>query len=150
MCDIEESSRKKLMAEIDSWADKGLRLIGFACRKGGSVEEREGYTWTGLVGLEDPIRDDVAESIKAAQHAGVKVKIITGDYSRTAERIASSIGLKTGKGRTLEGEEIEAMSDEELQSRVTETTVFARIRPQEKFRIVDALNKNKEVTAMIG
>lgn len=150
MCDIEEASRKKLMAEIDSWADKGLRLIGLACRKGGSVEEREGYTWTGLVGLEDPIRDDVAESIKAAQHAGVKVKIITGDYSRTAERIASSIGLKTGKGRTLEGEEIAAMSDEELQSRVTETTVFARIRPKEKYRIVNALNKNKEITAMIG
>lgn len=150
MCDISEASRKQLMAEIDSWADKGLRLIGLACRKGGSVEEREGYTWTGLVGLEDPIRDDVAESIKAAQHAGVKVKIITGDYSRTAERIASSIGLKTGKGRTLEGEEIEAMSDEELQSRVTETTVFARIRPKEKYRIVNALNKNKEITAMIG
>ncbi len=150
MCDMDEPTRAKLLGEIDSCADKGQRCLGFAYRKEGELEDRTGYTWTGLVGMEDPIRADVIESVKAAQHAGIQVKMITGDYRRTAERIAAGIGILTGEGRTLEGDEIDALSDAELQKRVAQTDVFARIRPQQKYRIVNALNENGEITSMIG
>ncbi len=76
--------------------------------------------------------------------------MITGDYRRTAERIAGSIGMLEQEGHTLEGEQIAALTDQQLQEQVKKTSVFARIRPQDKFRIVRALQANGEVTAMIG
>ncbi len=150
MCELDEADRTQKLREIDEWADKGLRLLGFAYKPEGLIEDRTGFIWTGLVGVEDPIRSDVLEAVKSAQHAGIQVKMITGDYRKTAERIAASIGILQGIDRTLEGDEIDALSDEELQKRVAVTDVFARIRPQQKFRIVNALNDNGEITSMIG
>jgi len=103
--------------------------------------------------MEDPIREDVVDSIRAARNAKIQVKMITGDYRRTAEQNAMSIGLLEGAGMagsTLEGEQIAAMSDAELRDKVPAVSVFARIRPQEKFRIINALQENGEITAMIG
>ena len=124
--------------------------MGLACRPLGSLEDHSGYAWIGLIAMEDPIREGVREAVSLAQRAGIQVKMITGDYRRTAERIACNIGLlKAGEG-TLEGEELERMSDEELRERVRTTAVFARIRPQDKLRIVRALQAGGEITAMIG
>ena len=86
-------SGERLLAQVDEWAGEGLRLLGLAYRSGGSLEDYSGYTWLGLLGMEDPVREGVVEAIQVAQHAGIQVKMITGDYRRTAERIASSIGL---------------------------------------------------------
>jgi P-type Ca2+ transporter type 2C len=100
--------------------------------------------------MEDPVREGVVEAIRVAQKAGIQVKMITGDYLKTAEHIARSIGLMKEGEQSLEGPAVAALSDEELQERVRTTSVFARIRPQDKFRIVKALQANGEVTAMIG
>jgi Ca2+-transporting ATPase len=150
MCDVSIEEREHLLTQVDEWAGEGLRLLGLACRPGGIMEDYSGYTWLGLLGMEDPIREGVVEAIQVAQHAGIQVKVITGDYRRTAERIASSIGLLGQGGQTLDGAQIAALTDEQLRNQVQKTTVFSRIRPQDKFYIIRALQTNGEITAMIG
>lgn len=150
MCDLESAQRQQVLTLIDNWADQGLRLLGLAFRSGGSAADRQGYHWAGLVGMEDPIRDDVLASIQAARQAHIQVKMITGDYRRTAERIAAGIGLLRDDGATLEGQEIAGLTDEQLCDKVRETAVFTRIRPHDKYRIINALQANGEITAMIG
>jgi Ca2+-transporting ATPase len=150
MCEVSTEERVRLLGQVDEWAGEGLRLLGLAYRPGGVMENYTGYTWLGLLGMEDPVREGVVNAIQVAQHAGIQVKMITGDYQRTAERIASSIGLLQAGEHTLEGGKIAALSDEQLQEEVKQTAVFARIRPQDKLRIIRALQANGEVTAMIG
>ena len=150
MCSIDEALKRQVMEQIDNWAGQGLRLLGLAYRAEGTMDNRTGYVWAGLVGMLDPVRSDVADSINAACAAGIQVKMITGDYRKTAEKIASRIGLYKENDGTLEGEEIAAMSDEELRRKVSKTSIFARIRPHEKYRIINALQENGEVTAMLG
>ena len=150
MCDVCSDEREDLLAQVDEWAGAGLRLLGLACRPGGIMENYSGYTWLGLLGMEDPLRQGVMEAIQVAQHAGVQVKVITGDYRRTAERIASSIGLLQEGDQTLEGAQIDVMTDEQLLNQVKKTAVYSRIRSQDKFHIIRALQANGEITAMIG
>lgn len=152
MCQLKDAAATHVLELIDDWADDGLRLLGLAYRTGGLLDDHQGYHWAGLVGLEDPVRDDVILSIQAARRAGIAVKMITGDYRRTAERIAQRIGLiaDLSDELTLEGDTIAQLSEAELQQRVRQAVVFARIRPQDKFRIVTALQQDGEITAMIG
>lgn len=150
MCKLEKKEKERILAQVEAWAGDGLRLLGLAYREDGKLEDHSGYTWLGLLGMEDPLREQVQESIQIAQKAGIQVKMITGDYRITAERIARNIGLMHDGDEIIEGSQLEAMSDEELAERVKKTAIFARIRPHDKLRIVRALQSNKEVTAMIG
>ena len=150
MCQVTPEERQRILSQVDAWAGEGLRLLGLASRAGGALEDYTAYTWLGLLGMEDPVRQGVVEAIQVAQQAGIQVKMITGDYRRTAERIASSIGLMQAGDQALEGGQIAALTDEQLQEEVKHTAVFARIRPQDKFRIIRALQANGDVTAMIG
>jgi len=156
MCQVTPAERTRILAQVEQWAGEGLRLLGLACRPQGALEDRTGYTWVGLVAMEDPIREGVREAIAVARRAGIQVKMITGDYRRTAERIAASIGLPVDdvggvhQSRVLEGEELATLDDQQLQKRVGQTVVFSRIRPQDKLRIVRALQAQGEITAMIG
>jgi len=150
MCRLGKTEKNGIRSRVEEWAGEGLRLLGLAYRPDGPIEEHSGYTWLGLLGMEDPIRQGVQESIEVARRAGIQVKMITGDYRRTAERIARNIGLMQAGDEIIEGADLEAMSDETLQARVERTAIFSRIRPHDKLRIVRALQANKEVTAMIG
>jgi Ca2+-transporting ATPase len=155
MCDLPSGERERLLALADAWAGEGLRLIGLASRPKGDLGEHAGYEWAGLVAMEDPIRAGVKESIEIARDAGIRVKMITGDYRKTAERIARSVGMIAGDGAAegdavLDGSELEALDDDALAGRVGRTAVFARIRPHDKLRIVRALQANGEITAMVG
>lgn len=150
MCQIAEAERNQILAQVDTWAGDGLRLLGLAYRPMGKLDDYSGYTWAGLVGMQDPIRDGVQEAINIAQKAGIQVKMITGDYRRTAETIARTIGLMQPEDRSLEGKELAAMSDQQLQEQVKQVSVYSRIRPQDKLRIVRALQTNGDITAMIG
>jgi Ca2+-transporting ATPase len=150
MCNVSPEMREDLLAQVDDWAGEGLRLLGLAFRSGGVMDDYTGYNWLGLLGMEDPLRQGVVEAIQVAQHAGIQVKVITGDYRRTAERIASNIGLLKEGNQTLEGAQIAAMTEGQLREQVQETAVFSRIRPQDKFYIIRALQDNGEITAMIG
>ena len=150
MCEMTKEAREQILVQVDEWAGEGLRLLGLACRSGGILENYAGYTWIGLLGIEDPVREGVPEAIQVAQHAGIQIKMITGDYRRTAEHIASNINLIQEGDQTIEGGQIADLSDEQVQEQVWKTAVFSRIRPQDKFRIVRALQANSQVTAMIG
>jgi Ca2+-transporting ATPase len=150
MCKVSKEDQNHILAQVDDWAGEGLRLLGLAYRHMGELDHYSGYTWVGLVGMQDPIRDGVHEAVKIAQKAGIQVKMITGDYRKTAENIARSIGLMQPEDRSLEGAELAAMSDLQLQQEVKQVAVFSRIRPQDKLRIVRALQTNGEITAMVG
>ncbi|MCL4251094.1 MAG: HAD-IC family P-type ATPase [Anaerolineae bacterium] len=150
MCAVTAEDQSRYLTQADEWAGEGLRLLGLAYRRDGEMNNYTGYTWVGLLGMEDPVREGVPAAIQVAQHAGIQVKMITGDYRRTAEKIASNIGLMKDGDQTLEGAQIAGLTDDQLQECVKKTAVFARIRPQDKFRIVRALQTNGEIAAMIG
>ncbi len=165
MCTVAESQRQRILAMVDEWADDGLRLLGLAYRPLGRLDDHNGYIWAGLVGMQDPVREGVAEAVQVAHEAGIQVKMITGDYRRTAEHIARDIGI-TGsiKGAVLgdvavedaatdgvmEGEDLQKLDDDQFKERVAQAAVFSRIRPQDKLRIVKALQAGGGITAMIG
>jgi len=150
MCQITPEEGAHITAQVEQWAGEGLRLIGLAYRPHKPLEDHSGYTWVGLVAMEDPIREGVREAVEVAYRAGIQVKMITGDYRLTAERIARNIGLIANGDQILEGRELATLDDQQLQERVSETVIFSRIRPQDKLRIVRALQARGEVTAMIG
>jgi Ca2+-transporting ATPase len=150
MCKVTEAERAEILAKVDSWAGEGLRLLGLAYRSMGALENHAGYTWLGLLGMEDPIRDGVVDSIRVAHEAGIHVKMITGDYRKTAEKIARTIGLMEQNEEIVEGDALAELTDEQLRKKVAGTAIFSRIRPHDKLRIVKALQESGEVTAMIG
>lgn len=119
------------------------------------VIERD-YIWTGMVGIIDPPRTEVRDSIAEAHRAGIRTIMITGDHPLTAARIASDLGIideqvaeRTGR-RALTGDQLDAMSDAEFQQAVTEVSVYARVAPEHKLRIVKALQSQGNIVAMTG
>jgi Ca2+-transporting ATPase len=150
MCDIDQGERQRILYQIDEWAGDGLRLLGFAYSTNGSVDDKTGFTWNGLVGMEDPVREGVLESVEVAQKAGIDIKMITGDYRLTAEHIARALGIFHDGAYIMEGQELSGIDNEELKERIADIAVFARIRPNDKLRIIRILEEKGEVTAMIG
>ncbi|MHB1317638.1 MAG: cation-translocating P-type ATPase [Anaerolineae bacterium] len=150
MCDMTAEDKASALALVDQWAGEGLRMLGLADRSHGNLEDHTGYRFVGLVAMQDPVREGVVEAVRVARRAGVRVAMITGDYVRTAENIALSTEIMQPGEHALEGAELAALTDEELQRRVGQTSVYARIRPQDKLRIVRALQANGDVTAMVG
>ncbi len=150
MCEIKPEEKARHLGLVDEWAGLGLRMIGLAVRPLGRLEDYRGYSWVGLLGLEDPVREGVVESVEVAHRAGIQVKMITGDYPKTAEHVARRIGLMQEGEGSLEGREVADLGDTELQALVRTTPVFARIRPHDKLRIIRALQAEGEITAMIG
>jgi Ca2+-transporting ATPase len=150
MCEVEAEEKARHLGLVDEWAGLGLRMIGLAFRPLGRLDDYRGYTWVGLLGLEDPVREGVVESVGLARRAGIQVKMITGDYPKTAEHVARRTGLMQEGESSLEGKDVADLGDPELQAQVRTTPVFARIRPHDKLRIIKALQANGEITAMIG
>jgi Ca2+-transporting ATPase len=150
MCDMRRDDKARILGMVETWASMGLRLIGLAFRRLGRLTDYRGYTWVGLLGLEDPIREGVVESVQVAHRAGIQVKMITGDYPKTAEHIARRLGLMVDGEKSLEGQEVARLPEAELQALVRTTAVFARIRPHDKLRIIRALQASGDITAMIG
>jgi Ca2+-transporting ATPase len=150
MCTVGSEENARLLGLADEWASLGLRLIGLAARPLGRLDDYHGYTWVGLLGLEDPVREGVVESVQVARQAGIQVKMITGDYPKTAEHIARRTGLMERGEGSLEGQDVARLSDDELRAKVRSIPVFSRIRPHDKLRIIKALQADGEITAMIG
>jgi len=140
---------------VETLAGEALRVIAFGYM---DVDESphklkcaalEGnLTFLGFVGMADPPREEVKKAIAQCAGAGISVKMITGDHKRTAEAIARE--LKLPEGRAVDGKELAAMSDEDLAAQIADISVFARIEPLHKLRIVNALKGNGEIVAMTG
>jgi Ca2+-transporting ATPase len=134
-----------------------LRVLGVAYKVVPEMPDLEDVAgieqnliFVGLVGMIDPPRVEVTPALKTASHAGIRTIMITGDYPNTARAIAESIGLLRPGHQVLTGSEINALTDEELARQVEHTDVFARVSPEHKLRIVEALRADGEVVAMTG
>ncbi|MFX0045866.1 MAG: cation-translocating P-type ATPase [Candidatus Hermodarchaeota archaeon] len=149
-CSLTPEEKRKIMAELEDWANSGLRLLALAYKRESIPEELSDFTWIGLVGIEDPVRPSVKDAIYLCRKAGIKVKIITGDYRGTAEKVASSLGLPVEPNQVLDGKQIEEMTDLQLSGVIEDVVIFYRVAPHQKLKIVSALQDRQEVVAMIG
>ncbi|HEX7712916.1 MAG TPA: cation-translocating P-type ATPase [Bacillota bacterium] len=154
LCHLEPSVREDLNEKVRRMADDGLRVLGVARASFQESQLPSGqhdfqFQFLGLVGLVDPVRATVPQAIQECYRAGIRVAMITGDYPGTAQSIAKEIGLAKPE-MVITGPEIEALSDEELQQRIAEVSIFARVVPEQKLRIVNALKARGEVVAMTG
>jgi Ca2+-transporting ATPase len=145
----ESKARGEIELEAGAMAKRGLRVLAIASKPKGGDPERA-LDLMGLVGMTDPPRPGVKESIASCRSAGIKVAMITGDHPDTASAIAREIGLLEAGGETLSGRELDALSDPALQARIDRVRVFARTSPEQKLRIVRAIKSCGHVVAMTG
>jgi len=150
LCDLRSLEKEKWAVEFDEWAHSGLKVLALAYKQGDKYKELMDFTWIGLVGIEDPIRPTVKDAVDLCRKAGIEVKIVTGDHQGTAEKVATTLGLNSEHSRIIEGKELEAMTQSELVKVVDGTSIFYRVAPHHKLKIVSALQSCGEVTAMIG
>ena len=154
ICHLDDKQRELLMKAIDSMAKEGLRVIGVARSAFSESSLPEGqhdfnFEFMGLIGLADPVRPAVKNAIQECYSAGIRVVMITGDYPVTAQNIASEIGLMN-VAEVITGPELEKMNPIELQQRIRKVNIFARVVPEQKLLIVNALKANGEIVAMTG
>jgi len=149
--------REKTLAANGALASQALRVLAVAYRELGEMPDEVGpdtvetdLVFVGLEGMIDPARPEVLPAVEKAQGAGLRTVMVTGDYAATASAIAKEIGILRPGHDTVSGKELEAMSDEELDSRVDNVDVFARVAPHHKMRIVSALRARNNVVAMTG
>ena len=153
LCHLSAADLAALTQSVDAMAAEGLRVLGvarasFAGQTWPDSQHDFAFEFLGLVGLADPLRPSVPDAVSECRSAGIKVVMITGDYPATARAIARQAGLDAED--LVTGEELEKLSDAELALRVRTATVFARIMPEQKLRIVNALKANGEIVAMTG
>ena len=152
LCNLDKQRMDEINIEIDKMASNGLRVLALAdCTSEKVYEDLECYelTFKALVGLQDPPKEGVEEAIKLCKKAGIRVVMITGDYSKTAMAIGEEMGLKF-TDKVIVGNEIDSLSENELCEVVKSCDVFSRVIPEQKMKIVKALKKNGEIVAMTG
>lgn len=154
---LDEAARKQILDANDAMTKDALRVIGVAFRleksipaELNSVELEKELIFAGLIGMIDPARPEVKPALLTAAKAGIRTLMITGDYPNTARAIAESIGLLQPGHKVLTGAQLDEIDDKQLIKEVEETDVFARVSPEHKMRIVNALQANGEVVAMTG
>ena len=152
-----EERREQILAANKGMADEALRVLALADRIYDKVPDdcsaaalEHDLTFCGLSGMIDPVRPEVAPAIAEAHDAGIRVVMITGDHIDTAVAIAKQLGIVTDRSQAITGAEIDKMSDEELDARIADYGVYARVQPEHKTRIVEAWKKKDRVVAMTG
>jgi len=155
VCDLTDSQRRAAEIKIREMSKKGLRVIAIAMSKPQTEEEIPAnitdcsLTLCGLVGLADPPRDSVKNDIAVCNNAGIRVVMITGDNGITAASIAKKVGMKN-HDKIITGDMLENMTDEQLREKVKTVSIFSRVIPEHKMRIVKAFKDNGEIVAMTG
>ena len=153
---ITNEDKEKILNLNNTLSSEALRVLGFAKKILNKVPEDEdenvefNLTFIGIVGMIDPPRLEVPNSIKTCKSAGIRTIMITGDHVITAKAIAKELGIYDENTNAITGTELDNMTDEELDKAVENTSVFARVSPNHKLRIVNSLKRNGEVVAMTG
>ncbi|MEO8119675.1 MAG: cation-translocating P-type ATPase, partial [Rhodoferax sp.] len=153
LCHLDEDAQADIGAAVEAMAAQGLRVLGvaqarFAGEHWPAIEHDFEFEFIGLLGLADPLRAEIPDAVAQCHSAGIRVVMITGDYPATARAIAAQAQLEAGE--VLTGDAMALLSDTELQARMNTVNVCARIAPEQKLRIVQALKASGEVVAMTG
>jgi len=154
LCHLPADMQKKYTEAVQTMASEGLRVLGIAKS---SIPESLlpelqhdfDFDFVGLIGLSDPFRSEVPQAIKECREAGIRVIMITGDYPVTAQNIAKEIGLQN-YSECITGAELAEMNESVLSEKIKTVDIFARVVPEQKLKIVNALKRNNEIVAMTG
>ncbi len=154
LCHLPAEQASGFEKAVGEMASSGLRVLGVARGKitPGALPEAQhdfNFEFVGLIGLSDPIRETVPQAVKECYKAGIRVIMITGDYPVTAVNIGKDIGIQN-PDLCITGPELAELSEDELCERIREVNIFARVVPEQKLKIVNALKRNKEIVAMTG
>jgi len=147
---------EKVLKESERMAEQGLRVLAMAkADSEGAVEsirrgDPKGFTFLGLQGMMDPPREDATRAVASCHRAGIRVMMVTGDNPITAASIAQKVGISKEKPEVLTGSELEKMPDHKLEETLNRVTVFARVSPSQKLRLVDTLRKQGQIIAVTG
>ncbi len=152
---ITEADKKEILYQNQKFSENGLRVLAFGDKKTDenenlSLENETGFVFSGLVAMIDPPRVETIQAVADAIGAGIKPVMITGDHKVTATAIAKQIGIFTEGDMSVTGQELDAMSDEELAEKLEHISVYARVSPENKIRIVDAWQRKGHIAAMTG
>ena len=146
---LTSKDKENIMAASDAMAVNALRVLGLAYSESDKLKE-ENLVFIGLVGMIDPPRPECKRAVEIFKKAGITTMMITGDHKTTALTIAKQLGITDENGEALSGEEIDALTPEELQEKVKTVHVFARVSPENKVQIVTAVRANGNIAAMTG
>ncbi len=154
---LNDEQRRQILAENERMASKGLRVLGFAYKplseippEGSDEASEQGLVWLGLVGMLDAPRPEVRAAVQECRDAGIRPVMITGDHQLTARAIATDLGIAQQDDRVLIGQELQRMSDADLEQQVDLVSIYARVAPEHKLRIVQALQRRGRFVAMTG
>lgn len=153
---LDEHWRTRIQLANDQMAQKGMRVLGIAIRWLNTIPSKrkldqleENLIYIGLIGMIDPPRPEVKQAVKICKDAGIRPVMITGDHPLTARFIANELGISTN-GKVITGQDLNAMSELELEAIVKEASIFARVSPEHKLKIVQALQHQRQIVAMTG
>jgi magnesium-transporting ATPase (P-type) len=155
--ELTEDARRSIQAAADRLASRALRVLAIGVVENAELDGREGFgalrgrvVLLGLIGQLDPPRMEAADAVMRCRKAGIRPVMVTGDHKATAFAIAKAVGIAEEGSIALDGRELSEMSDAELASRIDSISVFARVHPAQKLRIVEAYQRRNEVVAMTG
>lgn len=154
---LTDGQRQRILAQNDQMASRGLRVLGFSCRplaelppEGSDEKTERDLIWLGLVSMLDAPRPEVRDAVARCRTAGIRPVMITGDHQLTAQAIAEELGIAKPGDRVLTGRDLEKLSLAELEQQVGQVSVYARVAPEHKLRIVQALQHQNNIVAMTG
>lgn len=152
---ITPDDRKKIYRQNEIFSEQGQRVLAFAYKETDNSrklnpDDERGYTFVGLVAMTDPPREESEQAVMEAKSAGIKTVMITGDHKVTAKAIAERIGIFEDGDIAVTGQELDRMTDEELDGIIENVSVYARVSPENKIRIVDHWQKKGRIVAMTG
>jgi len=150
---MSKEEKEKIQKQNQDFSQKGLRVLAFAYKETDeplSVENEKDFIFLGLVSMVDPPRPESIKAVSDAKQAGIRPVMITGDHKITATAIAEEIGIFESGDMAVTGTELDAMSEEELEKNIEKISVYARVSPENKIRIVEAWQKKGNIVAMTG
>lgn len=153
--ELTEADREEIMRVNNSLSEEGLRVLAFGyreldCVRELSLDDEQGYVFIGLISMIDPPRPESVAAVADAKRAGIRTVMITGDHKVTATAIAKRIGIFGEGDLAVSGPELEQMTDEELDRKLIHISVYARVSPEHKIRIVTAWQRRGQIVAMTG
>jgi P-type Ca2+ transporter type 2C len=154
---LTNTQRQEILKRNDQLAERGLRVLGFACKPFDTLPDtkaeeatEQSLIWLGLVGMLDAPRPEVRDAVARCRTAGIRPVMITGDHQLTAQAVAEDLGIAQPGGKVMTGRELEKISQAELENLAEQVSVYARVAPEHKLRIVQALQRRNHVVGMTG